>query len=147
MDSIQNIKDYLMDSLNPSIFSFNSIPGILIIILIIILIHSFYKKAIESIGWIIGILLVYELFYCLSLTGINDYIPLSYVFKYDILVSIAQLFVGTPICDGLLYVASFCAALMQRIWMLGETVFKAIWWILQICWELAQQAWTAFWTF
>lgn len=143
---IKDLKDRLLESLNPSIFSLNSIPGIIILILIIMLIYSFYRHATKAIGWFGGILIVYEAFYCLSLTGLNDFIPLSYVFKHDILVSISQLFVGTPICDGLLYIAAFIGALMAKIWSICGWMFGGISYGLEFVFDLIKEAWHAFWT-
>lgn len=114
--NISEIKDRLFESLNPSIFSLNSIPGIIVLILIITIIYCIAKKATQAVSRILKFILLYECFFCLSLTGFNDLVPLSKVFRFDICTSLTQLFVGTPICNGLLYATSFIAALMNRIW-------------------------------
>lgn len=145
-ETIVSIKDRLMESLNPSAFSLNSIPGIICVILIITLIYGLYKKATKAVSWFLSILLVYEAFYCLSLTGFNDLVPLSKVFKYDVLTAIAQLFVGTPICTGLLYVVAFISALMSKIWDLCAGLVHGMWWFVEWCIDLVKMAWQEFWT-
>ena len=141
---IKDLKDRLLESLNPSAFSLNSSQGIVFLLLIIILVYSFYKHAIKAVGWLGGILIVYEAFYCLSLTGLNNYIPLSTVFKHDVLVSIAQLFVGTPICDGLLYVAAFIGRLMTRIWSLCRWIVEGLWFLVVEIGNMLKDTWNAF---
>ena len=141
---IKDLKDRLLESLNPSAFSLNSSQGIVFLLLIIILVYSFYKHAIKAVGWLCGILIVYEAFYCLSLTGLNNYIPLSTVFKHDVLVSIAQLFVGTPICDGLLYVAAFIGRLMTRIWSLCGWIVEGLWFLVVEISNMLKDTWNAF---
>ena len=142
---VKDLKDRLLESLNPSAFSLNSSQGIVFLLIVIILIYSFYKHAIKAVGWLCGILIVYEVFYCLSLTGLNSYIPLSTVFKHDVLVSIAQLFVGTPICDGLLYVAAFIGRLTSHIWSLCGWIVKGLWFLVVEIGDLLKDAWNACW--
>lgn len=144
--TISEIKDQLASSLNSTVFSLNSIPGIIALILIITIIYGIYRRATRAVSWTLGIIVLYEAFFCLSLTGFNNLIPLSTIFKYDICTSLAQLFVGTPISDGFLYVASFLAAVMGRIWYIGENIFRGAFWLLQQGWYLIQEAWHAFWT-
>ena len=142
---ISEIKDRLFESLNPSIFSLNSIPGIIVLILIITIIYCIAKKATQALNWILKFILLYECFFCLSLTGFNDLVPLSKVFRFDICTSLAQLFVGTPICDGFLYVASFIAALMNRIWEICRDICYGMWWIVELGWDLIKDGWHSFW--
>lgn len=145
-ETINNIKERLLESLNPSAFSLNSIPGIIFIILLITLVYCIYKKATKAISWLAGGLLVYEALYCLSLTGFNDLVPLSVIFKYDVLTAIAQLFVGTPICTGLLYVVSFLGALMSKIWDICKDIVLGLWWLVEMVIDLVKQAWNTFWS-
>lgn len=142
---VSEIKDNLVNSLNPSAFSLDSIPGIICIILLITLFYSLYKRATKAVGWLLGILIVYEAMYCLSLTGFNDLVHLSTVFKHDILVSIAQLFVGTPICTGLLYIASFIAAVMQKIWNICGGALHGCWFLVEFVIDVIKDAWQTFW--
>lgn len=115
-ETIAAIKEELLQILNPSAFSADSVEGWLIIVLGIMLIHSLWKKATSAILWSAGAIVCCQILYGLSLTGFNQIIPLSYVFKYDVMTSIAQCFVGTKACDALLYFDSIIIATMDGLW-------------------------------
>lgn len=110
------IKDELSSLLNTSALSTDSIEGWLVIFLIAFLIYNLSKKAIRFVGWSITCIFFIQICHWLSLTGFNDVIPLSTIFKYDILTSIAQCFVGSRLCDILLYLNAFIRMVCFELW-------------------------------
>lgn len=98
------IKDELSAMLNSAAFSTDSIEGWLVILLTGFLIYNLGRKAMKFVAWSVSAIFLVQVCYWLSFTGLNSIIPLSEIFKYDVLTSIAQCFVGTRLCDGILYV-------------------------------------------
>lgn len=96
------IKDELINMLNPSAFTIDSLEGILIIALIIYMIYHMSRKTKNIVKACLGILLALQIGWWLSCTSLNNLINLRSIFKYDVLTSIAQVFVGTKICDILI---------------------------------------------
>jgi hypothetical protein len=113
-EMIELAKHQFENLLNPSALTLDSIEGIITLLLILFLVKSIFEKSIKLISWCIAGILLIQIGYWLSFTGINDYIPLSSVFKYDILSSIAQLFVGTKVCDVILYINAFLKTVFTR---------------------------------
>lgn len=117
--SIHQIKNSLESLLNPSAFSVHSIIGWIIILLILSIGIFIYKQCIKTASFIgVGIVL-YQCCYSLSLTGLNDIIPISKVCKYDVFMSIAQCFVGTKFSDVLLWFDAFLIKQWALIWCTG----------------------------
>ena len=115
-ETIGAIKDEFCGVLNPSAFTSDSIEGWVIMIVGLILIRSFWEKSIKAAWWCIGMIFMAQVFYALSLTGFNDIIPLGKVFKYDVMTSLAQCFVGTKLCDIILWFDSVIIATMDGMW-------------------------------
>lgn len=120
------IKNEVMDLLNSSAFSTDSIEGWIVIFLCLVIVYKVTKEAYDFIGWCVGVLFLIQLGYCLSLTGLNDLIPLSDIFKYNVVVSVAQCFVGTPFCDLLLYVDAFISYIGNVLWNFLEQVLPVL---------------------
>ena len=117
------------DILNPSVWSTASLEGIIIMILIVFIIYKLFHRAYKFAWWCIGAIFMIEILYLLGLSDVNNYIPLHDIFKYDIGTSIAQLFVGTKISSGILYVnemlnysiihaANFFAKVFSKAWVI-----------------------------
>lgn len=123
---IVGIKDEVADMLNPSAFSSDSIEGWVILIIGLILLRSFWQKSMKAIYWSVGMLFMIQVFYALSMTGFNDIIPFSKVFKYDVMTAIAQCFVGTKLCDVILWFDSVIIAAMDGLWDRCGEAFKTI---------------------
>lgn len=115
-ETIGAVKDEFFGALNPSAFTSNSIEGWFIMIVGLILLRSFWQKSIKAAWWCIGMIFMVQVFYALSLTGFNDIIPIGKVFKYDVMTSLAQCFVGTKVCDVILWFDSVIIATMSRMW-------------------------------
>ena len=78
---LTGLKDEVMALLNSSAFSTDSIEGWIVILLCVIIVYKVTKEAYDFIGWCVGALFIIQLGYWLSLTGLNDLIPLSSIFK------------------------------------------------------------------
>ena len=103
-DLINAIANELSSLLNSNPISTDSIEGWLAILAIGFLVYNASKKAMEFISWSISAIFLVQVCYWLSFTDLNNIIPFSNIFKYDVLTSIAQCCVGTKLCDGILYV-------------------------------------------
>lgn len=106
-EGIRQIKDGLAAMLNPSIFSWDSAEGVIVTVIAIVIIYKITKNMADFVGWLIGALFLIQLCHVLGFTVLNDYFPFRDLFRYDVLTAIAQLFVGTPIADGILWVSGF----------------------------------------
>lgn len=115
-DTISALKTEMEALLNSSAFSTDSIEGWIIILLVGFIAWNIYKKALKFVGWSISVIFLFQVFYWLSLTGLNDIIPLSKVFKYDVLTSIAQCFQGTKVCDFILWVNAAIHTICSGLW-------------------------------
>ncbi len=104
---IIEIKEFLQSLLNPSVLTFDSAEGVVVIVLCVIIVYRITKNLGDFIGWLIGALFMIQLCYVLGLTVLDDYIPFSAIFKYDLLTAVAQLFNGTFIADIFLYMSAF----------------------------------------
>ena len=80
------------------------------------MVKSIIEKAIKIAKSLAGMLLGVQVCYWLSFTGLNDILQLSKVFKYDLLMAVAQCFVGTEFCDWLLYIDSAIRTLLIVGW-------------------------------
>lgn len=91
--------------LNSSIFSLNSIEGILLVVgiffIIFFTIKYSTKKIVNLIFRLLGVLLIFQILYIIGTTSIDQYVHLSYIFKYDIFSAIAQFFPGTWLAKAL----------------------------------------------
>lgn len=105
--AVTAIKEYLEATLNPSALSSDSIEGWIVLFICLVITYKITKNAGDFIGWLIGLLFIIQLGYWLGQTKLDDIVPLSQIFKYDILAAVAQCFAGTRICDALLYVDAF----------------------------------------
>jgi uncharacterized ion transporter superfamily protein YfcC len=66
--------------------------------------------------WCLNAILLCQILYWLSFTGLNDIIPIGRIFKYDLITAIAQCFVGTKICNVLLYINAFLRLICSSVW-------------------------------
>lgn len=106
-EGITAIKNALASTLNPSAFSWDSTEGIVVAILALVIIYRITRNLGDFVGWLIGGLFMIQLGYLMGFTPLNEYIPFSAIFRFDVVTALAQLFTGTPVCDALLYVSAF----------------------------------------
>lgn len=113
-----------LSQLSDTVFSTASIEGIVIIALICWLIFGVARKMKHLVGWILGVIFVFEVGHLVAYSSLGNWVPeLRTLFKYDVLTAVAQLFVGTPVCEWILYIQSFlssgisrCADLIVMLW-------------------------------
>ena len=119
-----------MPQLNSTIFSLDSIEGILLIVLAIFIIKYSSKKIVDIIFSLLGVALVFELLYILGNTPLDNYTHISSVFKYDIFSSIAQLVPGTKLAEWLQtagsVVTNFMYGLVDWVIHLPDIFFSSL---------------------
>lgn len=120
------IRDELMNMLNPSAFTTDSIEGLLLIGLIVYMIYHMTKKTKRIIKFCLEVMLALQIGYWLSLTSLNNLIDLKSIFKYDIITAIAQVFVGTKICDMLIDLNAIIKTIFIEIGTVLQTVFMQL---------------------
>lgn len=89
------------------------IEGIIVALIIVWLVTSIFRKAIDAVIWCAMFLLLIQIGYLLSFTSLNDSIPLSNVFRYDAFGALAQLFPGTPIADFFIRASNFLVQILD----------------------------------
>ena len=125
---IETCKTQLEAVLNGSAFTTDSVEGWLCIILSLFLIYNITKKLGDFVGWCIGGIVLIQVFYWLSFTGLNDLIRLSNIFKYDIFAAVAQCFAGTRLCEWILYADAFMHSLFIEAYNAGANLFGQVPW-------------------
>lgn len=114
---VESVKQALEGTLNSSILSTDSLYGILIIIVVAYLVVRGIRKVTSSIGSVIGFILFLEIAHILAFnTSLGDIVPIAKeIFKYDVFTALAQLFVGTPVADALLYIQAWLNTVMMTV--------------------------------
>lgn len=100
-DSVTISVEDFKQVLNPNAFTLDSAEGIIVLGLVIFMIYAIGKRLINATMWCVGGLVLLQCFYALSLTAVNNIIPISNVIHYDVMTSVAQVFAGTFISDWL----------------------------------------------
>lgn len=111
----ETLKQQAETMINPDMFSTSSIEGWICILLVGFIIWNIGKKALKFVKWSIGAILLFQILHYLSMTPVNNYIPLDQWFRFDVLTSIAQCFAGTKVCDILLTVNSWIRAIILEL--------------------------------
>lgn len=101
LDRVFDCAGDLLDLLNPERFSADSLEGTVVLFLTLYMAYLISAKMFRFAGWVLGMVFLIQTGYCLSFTALNDWVPLSRVFRYDILTAVAQLFVGTKVSEWL----------------------------------------------
>lgn len=108
LDSIKNgisnidLSQY-EDILNPTSWSGASVESFIVVFLILFACYKLLHRAYKFVGWCLGLLVMIEICYLLGLSALNNYIPFSEIFKYDIGVSTANFLAGTPFASWILW--------------------------------------------
>lgn len=132
---ITEIKEILGNTLNPSAFTLDSAEGVVVTVLAIVIVYKITKNLGDFVGWLIGALFLIQLGHVLGFTALNNYIPFSAIFKFDVVTAMAQLFAGTPVCDALLYVSAFFNFLAKVVTETFEAVYPPLSRILDAVFE------------
>lgn len=117
MDMVNEAKQALEATLNSEVWTPDAIYGIIIILVIGWLVVRGIKNVTNSLGSIIGFILFLEVGHvCAFSTTLGAQAPiLQTIFKYDVLTALAQLCVGTPVSQFLLYVQAWMNGVMQQV--------------------------------
>lgn len=102
-EGIIEIKDWLASNLNPSVFTLDSMEGVIVTALAVIILYRITKNLAGFVGWCVGALVLIQVGHVLGFTVLNAYFPFRDIFKFDVVASLAQLFSGTGVADALLY--------------------------------------------
>lgn len=110
----------------------DSIQGIIIILLLIWLVTAVIRHAFKAVAWCFFLIVLIQIGYILGTTSLNDVIPFSEIFKYDVISAVANLFPDTFVQTALLKVSAFLrqiftdfAATVQVLW--GKLHLEHIW--------------------
>ncbi len=118
----------LQDELNPSVFTWNSVEGVLLILFLAGLGLCFANKLRKFLMTGFMLVVFIELCHIFAMSSVGSNIPvLQTIFAYDVIQSLAQLCVGTPLCTFFLYLQAF----------LNNTFGQAI----EIAWQLFWFVW------
>ena len=115
MNAIETQKETLINMLNSSPFSSSSLMGWLIVILLIWMVVSIICNYKKHVFYVLYVLIGFQVFHYLSTTSLIDSLPFLAYFKYDLLTSLAQCFVGTKFADILLSIDAYLLAFEQSI--------------------------------
>lgn len=102
-EGIIEIKDWLASNLNPSVFTLDSMEGVIVTALAVIILYRITKNLAGFVGWCVGALVLIQVGHVLGFTVLNAYFPFRDIFKFDVVAALAQLFSGTGVADVLLY--------------------------------------------
>lgn len=110
----------------------DSVQGIIIILLLIWLVTAVIRHAFKAVAWCFFLIVLIQIGYILGMTSLNDVIPFSEIFKYDVISAVANLFPDTMVQEALLKVSAFLrqiftdfAATVQVLW--GKFHLENIW--------------------
>lgn len=108
MDGVQEAFVSLKESISDSIWTGNSVYGIVILFLFV-LFAALCCKSIKYAFYLLGTFVFLELMHILAFaTPIGTDLPfLQVLFKYDVFTALAQLCVGTPLSDDLLWMQAY----------------------------------------
>lgn len=90
--------------LNPETWTNMNLESFVVVLLILMTAYKLFHKAYKFAWWCVGLLFMVQICYLLGLSNLNNYIPFSNIFEYDIGVSIANFFSGTKIAEWLLWI-------------------------------------------
>lgn len=130
IEVLRDLHDTLLQELNPEILSNDSVRSILFLLLgfgVMVFCIRTLKRAVQ---WWLGLILFIEVMYFIAFgTSVGNVLPfLKTVFKYDVFQMLAQLCVGTKVCDVVLYIRAF----LQSVIVICVTV---IWQFLCGLWN------------
>lgn len=87
--------------LNCGLFTTDSLEGWLCIFILGYFLWKLFQRAADFMHWAIGMVLLLQIGYYLSKTGLNDIIPIGLVFRMDVLGSITSLIKNPTVHDAL----------------------------------------------
>ena len=129
MAEVENLANTLKSTLNPSAWTTDSLYGIIILVLIVWFVIRLIRGVTRSIGSILGLIFILEVGHILAFNSTvgMEYPVLKEIFKYDVLTAIAQLFVGTKVCDFLLSAQAWLIQVVDKVaWFINGILTQGI---------------------
>lgn len=118
----------LQGELNPEIFTWDSMQGVLVLLVLIGIGVCFAKKITRFFFYGFMYVIFMEIMHVFALSEIGSQFPvLQTIFRYNVLQSLAQLCVGTPVSDILLYIQVF----INNTFGMAFTMVFEIWKLIQ----------------
>jgi len=109
--------------LEPSVFTWNSLPGIFILIAGFFIIKYSSERIVDVVFKLAGFIIIWQILYVVGCSSLDSVTHFSMIFHYDIFSSIAQLFPGTFIAKGLTwmgyYLSQFIADIINWVFSFG----------------------------
>lgn len=112
MGYLQEIQDVLLKNINPDIFSTDYAKSVLFFLFGIGIAVFVFRTLKKAICWWLGLIFFMEIMHFIAFQTIfgTQYPILQELFKYDVLSMLAQIFVGTKLCEWILYARAFLEA-------------------------------------
>lgn len=118
----------LQGELNPEIFTWDSMQGVIVLLVLIGIGVCFAKKITRFFFYGFMYVIFMEIMHVFALSEIGSQFPvLQTIFRYNVLQSLAQLCVGTPVSDILLYIQVF----INNTFGMAFTMVFEIWKLIQ----------------
>lgn len=118
----------LQGELNPEIFTWDSMQGVVVLLVLIGIGVCFAKKITRFFFYGFMYVIFMEIMHVFALSEIGSQFPvLQTIFRYNVLQSLAQLCVGTPVSDILLYIQVF----INNTFGMAFTMVFEIWKLIQ----------------
>lgn len=118
----------LQGELNPEIFTWDSMQGVIVLLVLIGIGVCFAKKITRFFFYGFMYVILMEIMHVFALSEIGSQFPvLQTIFRYNVLQSLAQLCVGTPVSDILLYIQVF----INNTFGMAFTMVFEIWKLIQ----------------
>ena len=109
--------------LDPSVFSWNSLYGIFILVAGFFIIKYSAERVVDVVFRLAGFIIGWQMLYVVVCSSLDHYTHLSYIFHYDIFSSLAQLVPGTFLAKILTwtgyYISCFIADIINWIFSFG----------------------------
>lgn len=117
----------LQSELNPSAFSWDSVQGVIILLILIGLGICFAKKISRFFLYGFLFLVLLEILNVFAQSSLAEHIPIiQSMFQYAPLQALAQMCVGTPIASALLYVEQFIHSIFGLAFEAVVVIWKII---------------------
>lgn len=130
MEMLTTAVSELEKELNPDWWSWDVFRGIFMFLLCLGLGFCIVKKLTKFVWCGLMLILLVQICHVFAMSDLGaNFSWLQTMFKYDVLQSIAQLFVGTPIATGILYIQAF---LNQTFSMVFDAIVL-IWELVKPC--------------
>lgn len=127
----------LTDELNPAWFSADALRGIFVLLLIIGIVWSLIKGLGKLVFSGVMLLILIQIAHVFGQSAFaQENVPfMAELFKYDVLQSLAQLFVGTPVATCILYVQAWINTVFSAAFRAAGLLWEIIFPWFQLAWD------------